>query len=295
MPAMYTHYEFGRYVLDNLNKDIKKTISKNLDYYDMFNQGFDNLYYYLPKWRKYRELGRYCHHHYIKTYFKNVITYIYDNNLQNDSEVTNMLYGFINHLTMDSIMHPLINYQTKRLKISHSSLEIKLDRYLYEIKYHKDFQKEKMYKELVKKLKYGDNLINTFDSVFLSTYNQDKIGKIINRSHNLGYIVYKYFVFDSFGIKTFFYKIYDFFTPNKDFRYSEHTYYEKSFNTKFFNDEHKEWKYKKESYYYSWNELYEYAIKNATKLIELANKAIYDQKYLNKFLKEYEKVNVKNI
>jgi len=60
MPALHTHYEFGQEVLKKLNKKIQKEINTNISYYNMFNQGFDNLYYHF-RWKYYRIFGIRAH------------------------------------------------------------------------------------------------------------------------------------------------------------------------------------------------------------------------------------------
>ena len=111
MPTIYLHYKFGCHILNNLAKNQQKKIQNNIEYYNMFNQGFDNLYYYPFKWSYYRYFGVRCHKTNLNLFFTNLINYIKDNNLENDASITNMVYGFINHLTLDTIMHPYINYQ----------------------------------------------------------------------------------------------------------------------------------------------------------------------------------------
>ena len=54
MPTLYTHYKIGKKVLDKLDKPLKENIQKNINYYYIFNQGFDNLYYYHKHWEYYK-------------------------------------------------------------------------------------------------------------------------------------------------------------------------------------------------------------------------------------------------
>ena len=50
MSALHTHYKHGNDVLKKLYKKQQLEINTNNNYYNMFNQGFDNLYYYLFNW-----------------------------------------------------------------------------------------------------------------------------------------------------------------------------------------------------------------------------------------------------
>ena len=127
MPTLYTHYKFGNDVLNKLNNNQKESIKKEIKYYNMFNQGFDNLYYYHIHWKYYKNFGVRAHKKKVDIFFKNIFKFIKENKLENDSSITNMIYGFINHYTLDTIMHPYINYQVKNLKIPHTKIEFMLD------------------------------------------------------------------------------------------------------------------------------------------------------------------------
>ena len=297
MPTLYFHYKFGHNVLDNLSNEQKQSINSNIKYFDMFNQGFDNLYYYPYKWNYYRKFGVRCHKKNLDIFFTNLITYIKENNLQNDSSVTNMLYGFINHLTLDTIMHPYINYQVENLNIPHAKIEFLIDFYIYENLYHTKWQ-NKLYKALIPRLKFTDNLLNTIDDVFINAYNKENIGKIMNKSHNTGYYIYRYFITDIHGIKTFFYRLADIIFRNKDFKFSKTTFYNKGFRKELLNREKNNWHHPrddKEIYNYSLKELHDMAYKIALKLNKLAYQVINDKKDIQEFINIIQLLDIKNI
>lgn len=294
MPALYTHYKFGQDVLKKLNKNLQNNIKENIEYYNMFNQGFDNLYYYF-KWAYYKNLGVNAHKHNIDKFFTNIFKYIKDNNLENDSKVTNVIYGFINHYTLDTILHPYINYQVKNLDIPHTKIEFMLDYYLFtkeNSKWH-----NKIYKTLIPKLKFSDNLINTLDYIFLNTHKEKNIGKIFNRSHNNGYYIYRYFITDLFGIKTFIYKIVDFIIHSKDFKLSKNTF-TKQVDLNILNNQKYNWhnpKNKNEIYDFSFEELYIYTRKVCIKLCNDAYKVLKNKLELDNFISSINQINLKNI
>lgn len=297
MPTLYFHYKFGHNILDNLNKDEQNSINSNIKYFDMFNQGFDNLYYYPYKWNYYRKLGVKCHKKNLDKFFTNLITYIKDNNLQNDSSVTNMLYGFINHLTLDTIMHPYINYQVNNLNIPHGKIEFLLDFYIYDNLYH-DKWHNKLYKALIPKLKFNDNLKNTIDYVFLNSYKENNIGKIMNKSHNTGYFIYRYFITDIHGIKSKLYKIVDFLLPKNEVKFSETTFYNKGFKKELLNRNKNDWYHprnKDEIYNYSLKELHDMAFKIALKLNKIAYQVINNKKDIEEFIKLIKLLDIKNM
>lgn len=297
MPTLYFHYKFGHNILDNLSKDEQESINSNIKYFDMFNQGFDNLFYYPFKWNYYRKFGIKCHKKKLDKFFYNLIAFIKDNDLQNDSSVTNMVYGFINHLTLDTIMHPYINYQVKNLNIPHGKIEFLFDYYIYDNLFHTKWQ-NKLYKILIPKLKFTDNLKMTIDNVFLETYNEKNIGKIMNRSHNLGYYIYRLFITDIHGIKSKLYKIVDFIVHNKDVKFSETTFYNQGFRKELLNREKNNWYHprnKDEIYNYSLEELHDIAYKIALKLNKLAYQVINNKKDIKDFIKLIKLLDIKNI
>ena len=297
MPALYTHYTFGNSVLNNVNKKLQKEIKSNLNYYNMFNQGFDNLYYYLRKWNYYRDFGISCHKKKIDLFFTNAITYIKENNLENDSTCTNMVYGILNHYILDTIIHPFINYQVDNVHIEHTKIEFIIDAYIFN--YLSDVKwKGTLYKTLIPKLKFNDNLINLLDYTFTTTHNEKNIGKIFNKSHNLGYYIYRYFINDYYGIKSFFYKIVDFILRRKDIRFSKTTFRVTEKNMVILNMDKNNWHHPKDKnkiYNYSLEELYKASLKIAIKLDNLAYQVIHEDEDINKLIKEINSISLENI
>jgi len=292
MPALHTHYKFGQDVLNKLNKQLQTNIKSNISYYNMFNQGFDNLYYYLINWKYYRTFGIQAHKHNIDLFFENIFNYIKDNKLEKNSEITNIIYGFINHYTLDTLLHPYINYQVKNLNIPHTKIEFMLDSKLT------DNNSSKFYKTLIPKMKFPNKLIELLNEVFKKTYKEKNIGKIFNKSHNLGYYIYRYFINDKYGIKTFSYKIIDFIIPKKDIKFSKNTFYSKQFDERLLNSEKNIWNHpnnKEETYNYSFNELYNLAIEVCTKLNNDAYEVLNNRKDLKELINNIKSINLKNI
>lgn len=210
MPALYTHYKFGKDILNKLK--FKNEITKDIKYYNMYNQGCDNLYYHY-KLNYYKIFGIKAHSNNIDDFFKNIFKYINDNNLNNNPKITNIIYGFINHYALDTIIHPYINYQVKNLNIPHTKIEYMLDYYLYQK--NKSKWDNKIYKTLIPKLKFDKEVIKFINYIFEETYNEKNIGNIFNISHNNSYYIYRYFISDIHNIKKSLYKIIDFFSKSK--------------------------------------------------------------------------------
>ena len=292
MPALHTHYKFGQDVLNKLNKKLQNNIKSNIGYYNMFNQGFDNLYYYLTNWKYYRTFGIQAHKHNIDLFFENIFNFIKDNKLENNSEITNIIYGFINHYTLDTLLHPYINYQVKNLNIPHTKIEFMLDSNLT------NDNSSSFYKILIPKMKFPNKLIELLNEAFEKTYKEKNVGKIFNKSHNLGYYIYRYFINDKYGIKTFLYKIIDFIIPKKDIKFSKNTFYSKQFDERLLNSEKNIWNHpnnKIETYNYSFNELYNLAIEICTKLNNDAYEVLNNRKDLEELINNIKSINLKNI
>lgn len=291
MPALFTHYEFGQKVLNKLNTKLQTEINENIEYYNMFNQGFDNLYYHF-NWNYYKSFGVKCHKKNIDKLFEFMIKYIIDNNLENNSKVTSMIYGLINHYTLDTLLHPFINYQVKNLNITHTRIEFMLDAKIRKNK------SNSIYKVLIPKLKFTKELLNFINETFIKIHNEANIGKIFNRSHNNGYYLYRYFINDNYGIKTFLYKIIDFLLPLKKFILNENTFYIKSINDNIYNHNKEIWYHpnnRSETYNYSYEELYEIAYKICIKLNNEAYKILHTKKDINNIIDKIKLINLKNI
>ncbi len=292
MPALWTHYKFGLDLLNNINKELKNEIESSINYYNMFNQGFDNLYYYPIHWNYYRNMAVRAHKKNIDKFFDNMITYILDNKLEDNSDLTNMVYGFINHYTVDTIIHPLVNYQVKHLNISHTKIEFSLDSPIA------NNYKKKDYKKVIPRLRFSKKLIGLINWTFEKTYGEKKIGKIFNRSHNNDYYIYRYFVHDSKGRKTKFYSFIDKIVRKKELNLQDNTFYIKNFDERILNKNKETWHHPKDitkEYNYSYEELYDYSIIICTKLNEMAYQVLHNKKDKDILVQLIKRISINNI
>ena len=95
MPSLYVHYKFGEDVLTKLPKNLKAKINSHKTLYHIFNQGNDNLYYYIFKLSYYRNLGIKFHHNKIDVFFANAFLYLKENP-QVDSGIIYAFTGLLN-------------------------------------------------------------------------------------------------------------------------------------------------------------------------------------------------------
>ena len=294
MPSIVTHHYFALDVLKDLPEETAKKI--DLSTFLVFAQSFDNLFYYkfLTPWqgKKIRKLGHTAQKEKINSYFKNILSYIKNNHLEKNTEVLGYLYGSICHYVLDSHCHPFIIHLTGRPEINikyrgmHEKMEVNIDAYYYKKKTTKDLKNAKLADQLLPKIHFSTELKNTLDYTFLTTFNEQNIGNIFEKSFHTGNFLLKYFVTDSTGIKKQIYKIKDFISPKSKRKYQNLSFHVTNIDMNYLN-------MKKETWFYpadptiqkndSFIELYEESCKDAT------SKILAIQKYLNKEINE-EKV-----
>ena len=115
MPSITTHYLFAKEVFNHLNKKEQACIKDDLNIYYIFAQSHDFLFYYtfdIKNAKRIKELGHFAHHNYTQDYLINIVKYIKDNYLENNSQLLGYLYGSITHYSLDTSAHPYIFYKT---------------------------------------------------------------------------------------------------------------------------------------------------------------------------------------
>ncbi len=296
MPSLYTHYLFGQKILKKINSSLKEDITGKIKYYNMYNQGFDNLYYYHKNWSYYKKLGIQAHKNNIANFFTNMINLIKENNIK-DNEIRNMLYGFINHYVIDTITHPFINYQAKKYNIPHTKIEYIIDNYLYNENNKEKWHKE-IYRELIPKLTFSNDLIQFIDTLFYQTYNEKKIGHVFNASHHNSYYLYRYLINDPHGLKSKGYFLIDILLRKNNDRLSDCTYYFKDDDNDILNLKHTNWHEphdNTEIYNYSFLDLFYNCLKIATNINNLAYNVLNGKEDLTILIAKINKLSLKNM
>ena len=292
MPALFTHYELSKRILNNLNTNIQKEINKDIVYYNIFNQGWDNLFYYPYRWNYYRKFAIKAHKDKVLELFKNMINYIQKNHLEKNSKIVNMVYGMINHYILDTIAHPFINYQVKNLKIPHSKIEFIIDTNL------REDSNNHYFRVAIPKIKFDKEFKNFINDVFLKTYNEKNIANKLRKSHNISYYLYRYFIKDDKGYKSKIYNILDHITPKNFIKFHEFTYYINDNNDELMNPCNKKWHHprdKKEIYNYSFEELYNISLNICVKSNTIIYNILNNNKDINELIKLIKMIDIKNI
>ena len=228
MPSNTTHRIFGKSVLNKIPIRISNKIT-NKYIYNVFCQSFDNLFYYnlisFKKGKKIREFARYCHRTKTQAYLINIIKYIKDSNLKNDSDCLAYLYGSINHYVLDTTFHPFVFYktgafnknkkETYKYNSLHTRMESMLDKYFYDKENLKPYYNYRHYKDDFPKVEFSTNLNYVINNAFKKTYNKDNIAKIYYKSFNQGRFIFRFGVYDKYGLKKLIYRLIDFVRPLK--------------------------------------------------------------------------------
>lgn len=286
MPSNYTHYHFANDVYKNIEKNEIRKIS-NKRFYRIFCQSFDNMFYYnflsLKKGAKYRDLGYYAQVHKVWDYFKNMVIYMKQNNYYTD-ESLGYLYGSLTHYALDSACHPYIHYisgrftskdkkNTKKYIGNHAITEIMIDAIYYNDTHKEEFYKYKIYNDIIPKTKFSNKLIELINYTFKETFNENSIGYIYNKSYNQSHDIYKYLMYDRFGIKKFFYKVFDVITPFKNFKAYTYSHHIKKIDPEVLNLNHKTWIHpvNGEKHKESFIDLYNIAMKKSINMINKCN------------------------
>jgi hypothetical protein len=287
MPSIYTHNYFAKDLYKNRLEKIDIYKINNKQIYEIFAQSFDNLFYYnflsIKNGKKYRKFGHYAHTHKVWLYFKNLIEYIKENNLYDDENL-GYLYGSLTHYCLDSTCHPYIHYISGRLNKSdykhtkqyignHAINEIMIDSIYYYKTHDEKYYKYKLCNDIIPKIEFSENLLKTMNHTFKKTFNKDNIGEIYNKSYNQSHLIYKYLMYDRFGIKKVLYKIFDAIVFHKNFKAYSYSHHIDKPNYEVLNLNHETWHHPitNEKHNESFEDLYEIAAKKCEKMIKKCN------------------------
>ena len=292
MPSIVTHKLFGRDVIKK-----KKINNLDMDIYDIFNQSFDTFLYYkffsLKKDNDGEYLKKYGHRLKTREYFLNIASNIKKYNLNNDPQCRAYLFGSINHYIVDSTFHPYVFYktgvfnkdkkETYKYDSLHTKMEFMLDCYFYEKITKNKFYKHKTYKYEFPKVKYNDNLSFLIDQSIKDTFHINNASKIHYKALKTGRFIFRFGVYDRFGIKKIIYSIIDIIRGKKRKKIKYVSSYVKNVDPNYLNLERNTWFHpaNKAKFNYSVDDLYNLALKKSIKYFEyfdnfLNNQCNYD-------------------
>lgn len=253
MPATVTHAYFAKDLYDVLPESISSKL--DLDRIKMFAQGTDSIMFYnllsLQSGKNLRRFQFYFHTHKTNDFFINILKYVKERNI-NDTDTYSFIIGFISHYVLDSTIHPYVIYKTgyfnKKDKSTykynciHHFMETFLDNDLIKRRENINPYKFNISKYCFNNKKFSNDLNDTIDYTFYTTFNVKTMSKKYYKSLKQMRTIIKLFRSDRFGIKKFFYKLIDTFTPRRCFRFETLSYhYSLEDKHNYLNNNHTMW------------------------------------------------------
>lgn len=129
MPTTYTHYRFGKDVLKGLPKPLQQQIEMHRDLFNIGLHGPDILFYYRFFQKNHvNQQGFQLHDLYADAFFEHAIEAV--EKAKDKGAARAYIYGVICHFALDSECHPYVEKMIQTSGISHSEIEMELDRWL---------------------------------------------------------------------------------------------------------------------------------------------------------------------
>ena len=236
MPATATHAFFAKDVYDILPDSISEELS--LSKCRMYGQSIDSLKFYnlfsLMPGKMIRHFQGWFHENQSQEFFLNVLKYMKDNKIH-DVDTMSFLFGCICHYALDSTMHPYIVYRTGyfdkdkpntyKYNNVHAFMETFIDNDMIKRRTNTNPYTFNFSQFCFDISPFSNDLEKTIDYAFYNTFHINNMSKIYYKS--LKQMRYSINIFrrDPLGIKKFFYKLADSFTPKKCFRFEAISYH----------------------------------------------------------------------
>ena len=242
MPSSITHAYFSIDVFNKLPKIYQQKI--DINYLKIFSQGSDPFMFYNfllgKKAKNSINIQSTIHTKNTNLFFKNTITYINNNFLNNNKEILSFLYGFIAHYYLDLYTHPFIYYKsgifnkkdksTHKYNCLHQKYEYLIDLYFIKTRENIPYYKFKPHIFLFSNYKLSNNLLNLIDNIMYQTYKYNNLSKHYEKSLKFMYLFYKHINYDPYSIKLFLYKIIDKFTDSSTTKFNVLSFHNKILN-----------------------------------------------------------------
>lgn len=174
MPAIYSHWAFGRECIGLMPEKLQYFVNKYRDYYDLGVQGPDMFFFNLIS-KKTIATGKSLHNTPAKVLFKNFKKVF--NKHEEKAEMLVYMSGFLTHFLLDSMCHSYVVRKSEVSNITHSLVESQWDRHL-------------MLRDLRK-----PNLVDRSESIHPNANNTKIISYLYEMKHNDVYIAYKWFLY----------------------------------------------------------------------------------------------------
>lgn len=229
MPATITHAYFAKDLYEVLPESISSKIDLNRT--KMFAQSTDSIMFYNilspAPGKELRKFQKYFHYHKTNEFFINLLNYVKDNNID-DTDTYSFIVGFISHYVLDSTIHPYVIYKAGQFnKKDKSTYKYNGLHHFMEVFFDNDLVKRREninpYKFNISKFcfdtkKFSKSLDDVIDYTFYNTFNIKNMKYKYYKSLKQMKTILRLYRRDRFGIKKFFYKLIDTFTPRSVLR-----------------------------------------------------------------------------
>lgn len=128
MPGNYAHHRFGTQILPLLPPEIRRTVNRFRQLYDMGQHGPDLLLYFDPPFpNAVATLSRKCHQQTGAEFFKRACRVL---RMAPSEGAMAYLYGVLGHYVLDATCHPYISRMTEQGIGRHNQIETAFDQQL---------------------------------------------------------------------------------------------------------------------------------------------------------------------
>lgn len=129
MPAIYTHYYFGKLVFSKLKGELKEIVKRYPNQFRIGLQGPDPLLYHSPfKSDHINEMGDRIHKERCSKFLKKAISVVRKEGI--DSGEYAYLIGFLCHFALDSEVHPYVDEYCEINGVGHVYMETAFDKFV---------------------------------------------------------------------------------------------------------------------------------------------------------------------
>lgn len=131
MPANYAHYRFGAQLLPKLPPEVRRTVGRFRQLYDMGQHGPDIFFYQDPLLHgSVIRIGKKCHAQTGTAFFQRVCRMV---RMDYSEGAMAYLYGVLGHYALDSMSHPYVSRMVDTGAYRHNQIELEFDRRLLEL------------------------------------------------------------------------------------------------------------------------------------------------------------------
>lgn len=244
MADIYSH--------SKLAKEVVNKLEKSVDYNNLFlgAQGPDPFYYnfFSSEHSEYRSLADLMHNKDTRKTLTGMVNYLEKNY---SHKLYSFVIGFITHYALDVHIHPYIynkvGIYNKNDEQTHSyrGLHLKFERAIDCVLIEKDTEmkphKYSLTKNIIRTDKVDQVVVDMFDVVLKKVYAFKDCGKMYQIATTAMYKNMKNLVYDPFGIKSFVFKIVDFFKRSEDLFMRDLTFYNRIEDYDYLNIKNNVW------------------------------------------------------